>query len=450
MKNKQNIGVFGHYGNKNLGDEAIISSMIENLLRLLPKAEISCLSINPFDSARRYNVKSFPIRYRADFFKSNNSQAETKVKNDVGPNIENLTTDNNTGKQNFKKILKSIPVLGFFIKSLATSISLIKAIKNECFFLRQAHKFIASIDLLVICGSNQLLDNFGGSWGFPYTLLKWTLLGKLTNTKVAFVSVGAGPLTKKLSYSMLKIALNKADYISYRDKGSKELIESRIKNLNGGIYPDIAQGLSIKPLSNEIIEEDIGQLVIGLNPMPVYDKRYWAVPDDEKYKAYTIKMADLCAEILNLEYKLKLFITQVRDADVIDDILKHLSKDQKYNKWESNIVVVHDETVDGLVSTITSCDIIIATRFHATIIPLQLNIPVLGICYYRKSSEVLSEMGLGDYYVQIDDFNIDDLKNKFHNLINNKELERKKIEIKSAEYRDELNHQYDKILKLIR
>lgn len=449
MKNKKRISVFGHYGNQNLGDEAIIHSMIENLLRLLPGSEISCLSINPFDSAERYNVKSFPIRYREDFFKNNVGPKETIKKHSDISSAEKDTLDETTEKFSFKKFLKSIPVLGFLIRLLMSGISLIKIIKNEYYFLKQARKFISPIDLLIVCGSNQLLDNFGGSWGFPYTILKWTILGKLTNTKIAFVSVGAGPLTKKLSYKMLKIALNNADYISYRDKGSKELVESKIKNINGGVYPDIAQGLSFKPSTNSVSEEKTAEMVIGLNPMPVYDVRYWAIPDDKKYKAYTNKMADICAEILNLDFKLKLFITQSRDADVIDDIINILSKDKKYIEWKSNILIVHDKTVDGLLNTIASCNVVIATRFHATILPLQLNIPVLGICYYRKSSEVLSDMGQGDYYVEIDGFDITDLKNKFHKLIKNIDIEREKIENKSMQYREDLNYQYDEILKLI-
>lgn len=61
------IGILGHYGNQNLGDESIIEAVIRNLRQRLPDADIVCLSIDPFDSQARHGVDAFPIRYRSDF-----------------------------------------------------------------------------------------------------------------------------------------------------------------------------------------------------------------------------------------------------------------------------------------------------------------------------------------------------------------------------------------------
>ena len=44
------------------------------------------------------------------------------------------------------------------------------------------------IDLLIIAGSQQLIDYIGGPWAHSYTLFKWTLLAKAVNAKVAFVA----------------------------------------------------------------------------------------------------------------------------------------------------------------------------------------------------------------------------------------------------------------------
>lgn len=61
------IGIFGHYGNRNLGDESIIEAVIANLRERLPEAELVCLSIDPADSRERHQLEAFPIRYRPDY-----------------------------------------------------------------------------------------------------------------------------------------------------------------------------------------------------------------------------------------------------------------------------------------------------------------------------------------------------------------------------------------------
>ena len=62
------IGVFGHYGNKNLGDEAIVAAVIQNLRLRIPNVELEGLSINPIDTEKRHGIPSFPIRYREQYF----------------------------------------------------------------------------------------------------------------------------------------------------------------------------------------------------------------------------------------------------------------------------------------------------------------------------------------------------------------------------------------------
>ncbi len=69
MKNKNRkirIAVFGHYGNGNLGDEAIATSTIQHIRKHFPNAEVVGMSIRPADTAERYAIEAHPIRYTAD------------------------------------------------------------------------------------------------------------------------------------------------------------------------------------------------------------------------------------------------------------------------------------------------------------------------------------------------------------------------------------------------
>src|SRR5262249_37078199 len=96
-------------------------------------------------------------------------------------------------------------------------------IVHEILFLGSCLSVAYGLDVLVICGGGQLLD-WGGPWAFPYTIFKWVLLAKLGGVKCIFLNNGAGPLDHSLSRWFIRWALNRADYVSFRDPKSSNLI----------------------------------------------------------------------------------------------------------------------------------------------------------------------------------------------------------------------------------
>ena len=59
---RRRIGIIGHGGTKNLGDEALFATVIQNVRRRLPEAEVIGFTINPADSRERHGIECFPIR----------------------------------------------------------------------------------------------------------------------------------------------------------------------------------------------------------------------------------------------------------------------------------------------------------------------------------------------------------------------------------------------------
>ena len=57
------VGIFGHYGNHNLGDESIIQASISQVRKRLPAVEVCCFSLRPGDSSRRHQVEAYSIRH---------------------------------------------------------------------------------------------------------------------------------------------------------------------------------------------------------------------------------------------------------------------------------------------------------------------------------------------------------------------------------------------------
>ncbi|WP_166264777.1 polysaccharide pyruvyl transferase family protein [Marinobacter caseinilyticus] len=439
------IGVFGHYGNKNLGDESIIEAVIKNLRATIPGCEIICLSIDPFDSRSRYSVDSFPIRFRADFFSSGpvtvalDRTIESQPESDSAP-ISQPTPS-------LKQHLKTIPLLGQTLKAAARAVDGVQALKREIAFLKTARRYVDGLDLLLVTGSNQFLDNFGGPWGFPYTLMKWTALAKSADVKVAFISVGAGPLDRPLSLWFLKWALRRADFVSVRDEGSRDLLHKKI-GIAPNVFPDIAHSLQTEiPIFGH--RDSAHNLIVAVNPMPVYDSRYWYEADDRKFRAYVDKLSELCAAILTDGHELELFSTQSKDENVIDDIIDRLQTHAAYSDWSQRINVVRTTEVSQLMDTIGRADIVVATRFHGTVLPLQLGKPVLGVCYYRKAAELLDDVGLNEYWVDLDDFESPTLIRKYRSLLEDRHEKSLQLEQHMLRYSEKLATQYQAIKNLV-
>lgn len=428
------IGLFGHYGNNNLGDEATILSTIQNLRDRIPNIELEGLSMNPFDTQERYNIESFPIRYNRNYFEPKQSEGETSNLNSGRPQSSALRVY--IKKLLLRKIEKSSATFGFLY--------LLGNLRIEIRFLRKVRERLKKMDVLIICGSSQFVDGHG-PFSHPYTLFKWLLLAKSTGTRVFFVSVGAGPLSHFLSYWILKKTLTRADYVSYRDNWSKELIQNHIPGLKGLVYPDLAHSLKTIP-SNKNFKKK--QNTIAINPMPFFDSRYGRRGNLKKYEVYVDHMVNFVNYLLNREFTVNLYNNHPKDLLVIDDLIEQLQKIPDVNVNKVNII--RNKTVQNLIDTISEADVIVATRFHSTVLPLRLGKPVLGICYYWNSKELLEDVGLEDYYVDIYKFTTRELCTKFDSIFDNIDNLKKKIVSHYERYEELLNDQWDRLADLIK
>lgn len=442
------IGIFGHYGNLNLGDEAIIAAVIQNVRRRLPRAKLYGFSINPTDTERRHGLPSFPIRYVEKNTQASDSGAPQHRLHGKHPPSHGKAAGTHRMVESLRGSIRRIPGLRRLFHFVYQSHLLASVyLPREFKFLVKSYRVLKGIDLLLIAGSNQFLDNFGGPLGFPYTLLKWAIMAKLAGTKLAYVSVGAGPLGSRLSRLLVRTALLFSDYTSFRDSASQRLIEAAGFRDQCRVYPDLAHSLlfTAKPATEECAKNGGRLPVVGINMMPMYDSRYWCIHDANKYQEYLRKVAVFAATLLQAKYPVFFFATQAKDEDVIADVLNLLRQENSITE-ETNGLIRHSHTVDELMNVLHSADLIVATRFHGTVLALLAEKPVLGICYYRKTKDLLQEMDQGDYAVELETLNTEELLRKFQKLEANRQQTVAKIRQKNAEYRDALLHQYDLVL----
>jgi polysaccharide pyruvyl transferase WcaK-like protein len=314
---------------------------------------------------------------------------------------------------------------------------------REFWFSVRAITFIRKIDLVVIAGSGVLSDHSGGTWNFPYSVFKWSVLSKLAGAKIAFVSVGAGPINSVRSKYLLKYALSLAEYRSFRDEDSRRLIESIGVKGNNRVFPDLVQGLKIN--NDQNTGNKIVGCVVGINPFP----HYWYANDPEAYSRYVRKTALFVSWLVENRYRVVFFPTHLRaDYKVINDIREIMSKQLQQN-CEADPFERPIHGIGDLLCQISVMDLVVATRFHGIVLSFLMNKPVIGISNQPKMDSLMRDMGQGDYLLDLERFDVETLRERFLSLEANRDKIKRDVQPIISGYREALETQYREVFKLV-
>ena len=246
------IGIFGHVGNGNLGDEAIIAAVIQNIKRRVPSAEICGFTTNPADTRDRHKVVAFPI---------------LRVQNTAQMRGAPAITEVSEGREGFtarlKTKLKKYRLLYALLRGMKDSFLIVSGMIAELKFLIRCYRNVKGTDLFIVAGSQQLIDYVGGPWEHSYNVFKWVLLAKISKAKIVFLSVGAGPVRSALGKFFVKNSLSLASYRSYRDETSRKLVQELGISGEDGVFPDLAYSLRVNSVSTSSVDDEIFQLWVS-------------------------------------------------------------------------------------------------------------------------------------------------------------------------------------------
>ena len=431
------IGIFGHVGNQNLGDEAIIAAVIQNIRLRYPGAQICGFTINPADTAERHKIRAFPIR-----------RQKVRALHQDNEDVNESGSISSTVAHRITGALKSVPVVAGFLRGLLRTCHAVLGVPAELKFLLRAYHNLTGVDLLIIAGSQQLIDYVGGPWAFPYTIFKWVLLAKLAKTNVAFVSVGAGPIHSPLGKFFARASLRLSSYCSFRDESSRSFIETLGVSGENAVFPDLAYSLEVDSPSTLTVAPD-SRPVIGINPVPFSDENYWLGANAHQYEIYIGKLADFALRAIQRGYRILFFPTQLYlDPPVISDIEKQMiakaDKSLTQHLMPNRILSFAD-----LVAAICMTDIVLAARFHGIVIPYILNRPVLGIAYQRKTVDLMAQMGQSEFVVDINSFDVASLETRLLLIESRSATIKEQINHKKSLFRKLLLQQYDQVFNLV-
>jgi polysaccharide pyruvyl transferase WcaK-like protein len=437
------IALLGHYGGINLGDEAIIQALQQCIERRIPSAKVVGISANPLDTEKRHGMPAFPVNLC--FEPAPNSGTQATVDQTDATSAASVEK----GDSGLRQLLKSIPLVYPLIRGARDLAYLVcSTLPKEMAFNLRCIRFLRSVDMVLISGSGQLIDDWYGAWGFPYTLARWAVLSKLTGTKFAAVSVGAGPIDGWLSKRMYRLCLSLCDFRSFRDERSRTVIREIGFRKECYVFPDLAHSLGDQGAQPARDPTHQARPLVGINPMPILDSRFWHTDEPEKTKRYRSAMASLCATLMREGYPFFFYRTHPTDQFVIDDIIAELAQYEDLDVSGDDLVR-SDTTVDDVLASIRSADFVVATRFHGVLLPLAQSVPAVGISFHHKTKELMDQMGQGNYTVDFHTITIEELLGAFRRLEANFAKERVQLREIGARQRKALDDQCDQLARLL-
>lgn len=264
-------------------------------------------------------------------------------------------------------------------------------------------------DIVILAGGNMIMD----LTLFPiYTAKAYTLLktAKKMGKKTALMFVGAGPLQNYMQKLYVKKIIDLCEYISVRDKKSKELLNSICSKAE--ITQAYDPVLSVK-----------GQIYPSVNAIGV--SVYFGT-DESKYSKIKNSYKRIIEEIKQKfpTYKIILFSSEKADYKCVDALYEALE--------DKEILIEKIETEDELLNIYRKVDILLGARMHSLITALVMRTPVIGFCWQEKVWGLAEMIDMRDRFYPIDelDKHIEQITDQVTKILEKSEDEKIKIDEK--------------------
>ena len=402
---KRKIVFFGVFGVQNIGNECTLEAIVQNAHKRLPGGEFFAVSYKIDDTAERHKMPAIPVSLQ-DF---------TGVKRRGGLR----------GK--FEKILR-----------------ILRRVPDEINDWRASMRVLRDADMLIMTGTGMLTDYMTTATGYPYDIFRWTGAARLAGCKVAFVGVGAGPIYGNMSKRLLRRALGRAEFRSFRDENSRDRIRRiGFENAKDYIFPDLAWSLD-PAMFPQNANRKRPRRRVGLGVMDHRDIHGWT--DEEhraRYENYLSTMCEFVVWLVEHDYTVRILQGDAKnDAATRGELRARLQK-RGIDYEKAGIIDEGAKTVGELIAQIGDADIVVSPRFHNLLLGLMMSIPAVSISYDPKTDILLEGVGLGKYCQPIEEVDFDRLIGHFTELESRGDSVKPLIEAKAAEYRALLDEEYN-------
>ena len=390
------IGFWGNFGSGNWGNECTLQAIVHNVRKRLPAAEMICICTDPVSTSERHGLSSLAIRKRRQ-----NGAGSGGIVGFVGRS-------------------------GAELREWSTTFGL-----------------VGDIDTLVMTGTGMLTDTGEGPFGLPYDMFIWSTAAKARGGRVLVTNVGVEAIVHPLTKFFIGAAMRMADYRSYRDGQSREVLRrAGFFDASDFVYPDLAFSLpEATVLRKPLPARPRTTIAVG-----VYDFRgrgQASAADLAAYRDYVAKLGRFVLWLLQQGFAVRIIIGDLTyDKPVLHDLRRYLEKNG-IAKYREQVQDSPAQSVEDVMDQIAAVDTVVASRFHNVLLGLLLGKPVVSISYNEKNDALMTSMGLGAYCQVIERFTVDHLIEQFGALQAKADDHRKSIAAHAKSYRASLEHQYD-------
>lgn len=315
---------------------------------------------------------------------------------------------------------------------------------HETMHIIGAYRLSKDLNLLIVSGGGQFDDYWGGPWGHPYALFKWSLLAKIGRTPFIVLSVGVCTFDSTLSRFFIRCALAASSYRSYRDEGSKDLLSHMGFVHKDRIYPDLAFSYSIPHCGNSH-KHGFLRGTVGISPIAYLHPRRWPKANPAIYERYIKELIVFASSLSEQGYSIIFFWTDGSDRQVINEMMGAL-KSRLAPRLSRHISQAPFSDLDGLFTLLHRIDWAVTSRLHGVLLSHLAGKPVLAISYDKKVNAHMDDMDQSRYCVDIHSFDANTLERKFRALLANGGYIKSTLIKKIAERKNRLGEQYDVVL----
>jgi polysaccharide pyruvyl transferase WcaK-like protein len=278
---------------------------------------------------------------------------------------------------------------------------------REILHCANGYRFLRHKNLLIIAGGGQIDEEWGGAYGHPYALLKWSVLSRIAGVPCAFASVGACKIRTRSARLFLSIALRLACYRSYRDSNSRTIASSlQRRNYCDFVVPDLAFSLKYSPIEQSGISNVcvLNGPVIAISLIAYAKPGRWPSENQGLYDRYLIQMASVVTQLLKCQKRL-IFVCSslVDDESVISDLLELLSTETR-SLILKQLCVQKVVTWQEYITSMRYVELLIASRLHSAILAAICNIPIIAISFDSKVDWMMTDLEMSEYVMPIRNF----------------------------------------------
>lgn len=381
------ILVVNLHSSKNLGDEAILRSTLYLITNNIKNSQITLVANDPQSWNNFQNCK-------------------------VIPSFINLTTSA-LNKFSFNYL----QMFALFINLLISFFPLSNRINNRFF---DVIKSIKEADLVLSCGGGNFYSN--SFWGTTLFLNCISIIfAGLSKKRIIFLPQSFGPIKMNFHKNYLKAALHFSEIILVRERKSIDFLNSmNIDSSKIELIPDLAFLLTRLSVfqTTKTPEEIPTKLRIGLSIM----NRSGQVRDFKKQDEYESSIVSFLEEFLKKNGgEIHIFVQCHGPSSDQNDITisKRIFRKVKRHSLDVYLRNKFNDSFE-LSNELAKMDLIIATRMHTAIFGLTNYVPTITIGYQYKSQGLMDLFNLNEFFISINDINLQTIEDKFYLALRNK------------------------------